>query len=48
MQRESIFNEYEDAQQILKMEELMEEFPQQIEKHLPCAVISNNAETIQN
>ena len=47
MERENIFNEYEDAQQILKIEELMEEFPEQVEKHLPCAAI-NNAEIIQN
>jgi hypothetical protein len=26
----------------------MEEFPEEIEKHLPCAVVSSNAETIQN
>lgn len=48
MERENIFNQYEDAQQILKIEELMEEFPEEIEKHLPCGVISNNAEVIQN
>lgn len=48
MQRENIFNEYEDAQQILKIEELIEEFPEEVEKHLPCAVVSSSAETIQN
>jgi hypothetical protein len=47
MDRENIFIEYEDAQQILKIEELMEEFPEQVEKHLPCAAI-NNTEIIQN
>jgi hypothetical protein len=48
MERENIFNEYEDAEQILKIEELMEEYPEEVERHLPCAVISNNAGTIQN
>lgn len=30
MERENIFNEYEDAEQILKIEELMEEYPEEI------------------
>jgi hypothetical protein len=30
------------------MEELMEEYPQELEKHLPCKVLANGGPTIDN
>lgn len=48
MDRENINNEFMDAEEILKMEELMEEYPQELEKHLPCKVLSNGGPIIQN
>lgn len=30
------------------MEELMEEYPQEIEKHLPCKVLANGGTLIDN
>ena len=37
-----------DAEEILKMEELMDEHPQELDKHLPCRVITNGGPTIKN
>ena len=37
-----------DAEEILKMEELMEEYPQQLEKHLPCNIVNNGGPIINN
>lgn len=47
MDRDNINNEYADAEEVLKIEQLAEEYPAELDKRLPCKIWGGN-EMINN